>query len=90
MSDALPTVTFSSLVISLASSAMVHLGETPDPTTGAKAVDLAMARHSIDVLGLLEDKTAGNLTDEESKLLASMLAELRTKFVSVAQARADA
>lgn len=88
MSDAsLPSVTFSSFVISLASSAMVHLGETPDPSTGTKAIDLAMARHSIDLLGLLDDKTEGNLTEEEGKLLTSLLAELRTKFVDVAKAQ---
>jgi len=91
VSDApLPSVTFSSFVISLASSAMVHLGETPDPGTGAKAVDLPMARHSIDVLGLLEDKTEGNLSEEESKLLTSLLAELRTKFVAAAQGASKA
>lgn len=72
----LPTVSFSSFVVSLATSAMSHLGEGP----GA-AVDLDLARHSIDVLGLLRDKTKGNLDDEESRLLETVLYETRMKFM---------
>lgn len=83
--DKIPAVTFSSFVISLASSAMVNLGATPDPTTGAKDVDLPLARHTIDALGMLEDKTEGNLDDEERQLLSSLLAELRAKFVEVSR-----
>lgn len=83
----LSTVTFSSFVISLASSAMVHLGETVDPFTGKQDVDLAMARHTIDALGVLEEKTRNNLDEEEQKLLDSLLAELRSKFVARAQQR---
>lgn len=81
----LPSVTFSNFVISFASTAMVHLGEAPDPETGGKTVDLPMARHTIDALGMLEDKTQNNLDADEQKLLASVLAELRTKFVEAAR-----
>lgn len=89
MSDAaepnLTSVNFSSFVISLASSALVHLGDAPDPATGERAADLPLARHSIDLLGMMEEKTRGNLDDEEAKLLASVLDELRGKFVEAAR-----
>lgn len=87
----LPSVSFSSFVISLASSAMVHLGETPDPVSQQRHVDLNLARHTIDVLGVLHDKTRGNLDGEEERLLSSLLVELRTKFVEVSRrARGEA
>lgn len=82
MSDAeqpdseLPTVSFSSFIVSLATSAMGHLGEGPGST-----VDLPMARQTIDLLGVLKDKTAGNLDDEETKLLEAVLYETRMKFM---------
>lgn len=82
-----PDVNFSIFVSSLASSAMVHLGQTPDPDSGRRDVDLALARSTIDALGMLEEKTRGNLDAEEQSLLTSLLAELRTKFVEVSQAR---
>ena len=80
MADAreLPPPSFSSFVVSLASSAMEHLGETNNP--GVKP-DLLMARQTIDLLGILEDKTKGNLDEEEQKLLDTLLFELRTKFI---------
>ncbi len=88
MADAdLPSVTFSNFVISLASTAMVHLGAAPDPDTGARTTDLPMAIHTIDALGMLEEKTRNNLDADEQKLIASVLAELRTKFVEASRAR---
>jgi hypothetical protein len=81
----LSSVSFSSFIISLAASAMVHLGETPDPSSGQREVHLELARHSIDALGMLEGKTSGNLDDDEARLLASLLHELRTKFVDKAR-----
>lgn len=89
-SDGLPSVTFSNFVISLASTAMVHLGKTPDPSTGARELDLPMARHTIDVLGLIEEKTRGNLDDDEQKLVDSLLYELRSSFVEISGGQADA
>lgn len=85
MADDLSAVSFTSFVISLASSALVYLGETPDPGTGTKAVDLALARHTIDALGMLATKTEGNLDDDEAKLLDSLLADLRMKFVAASK-----
>lgn len=72
----LPPVSFSSFVVSLATSAMTHLGEGPDPE-----VDLELARHSIDLLSLLRDKTKGNLDDEENRLLETVLYETRMRFM---------
>jgi hypothetical protein len=83
----LPAVNFSSFVTSLAQTALMHLGELPDPTTGTKSVELAVARHTIDALGMLEDKTQGNLDDGEAKLLSSLLYELRSKFVAASRAQ---
>lgn len=90
MSDTqgLPAVNFSSFVTSLAQTALMHLGELPDPGTGTKSVELGLARHTIDALGMLEDKTKGNLDDGEAKLLSSLLYELRSKFVGASRAQA--
>ena len=73
----LPEVTFSTFVLSLASSALVQLGEVPNPETGEQA----LARNTIDVLSMLEDKTANGLSPEEKHLLKDVLYELRMKFV---------
>ena len=75
-------VTFSSFLISLASTAMFHLGEAPDPTTGETAVNLSLARSTIDLIAMLEEKTAGNLDEEEGKLITTLLGELRQKYVT--------
>ena len=75
-------VSFSSFVVSLASSGMVALGEAPDPATGGANVNLQHARHTIDLLGVFKAKTEGNLDEEESRLLDTMLYELRSKFIA--------
>lgn len=72
----LPPVTFSSFIVSLASSAMSSLGQG-----STREVDLAMARHSIDILRVLEQKTRGNLDDEEKKLLESVLYDVQVRYV---------
>ena len=78
----LPEVTFSTFVLSLASSALVHLGEVPNPETGRTVRDEALARNAIDLLTMLDDKTRNGLTPEESKLMRDVLYELRMKFVA--------
>ena len=82
-----PTLDFSALVLSLGSSAIVHLGEAPDPTTGQKAdqPELPMAQQSIDLLAMLQEKTRGNLTTEEARFLENMLFDLRMLYVQVSQ-----
>ena len=78
----MPEVTFSTFVLSLASSALVHLGEVPNPETGGTERNEALARNAIDVLTMLEDKTRNGLTPEESTLIRDVLYELRMKFVA--------
>ena len=78
----LPEVDFSNFVLSLAATAMVQLGMVPDPETGATVEpNLPIAKHTIDTLALMREKTQGNLDEEEEKLLDSMLYELRMRFV---------
>ena len=60
---------------------MVQLGEAEDPITRKKSVDLQVARNTIDLLGVLKEKTEGNLDEEEARLLESVLYECRTKFI---------
>ena len=77
----LPKVDFTALIVSLASSALVHLGEAPEPESGEVRRELPLAKHTIDTLTMLQEKTAGNLTPEESRILEGMLYELRMLFV---------
>ena len=83
----LPEVSFSTFIVSLASSALVQLGEVPDPASGDRSLDLPVARHSIDVLEMLRQKTVGNLNADESQLLESLIYELRLKYVLKADSR---
>ena len=90
--DALPTVDFSSLCLSLGTSVLYHLGVVGDPETGAKAAapDLPLAQQTIDILGMLQVKTQGNLEAEETRLLEGLLFELRMRFVEVRDAQGGA
>jgi hypothetical protein len=81
------TLSLSAFVLGLASTALIHLGETANPETGALAIDLQAARQSIDVLDLLKEKTRGNLTTEEEQLFVSVLSDLRIRFVHRSAAR---
>ncbi|MFP4039329.1 MAG: DUF1844 domain-containing protein [Desulfosudaceae bacterium] len=77
----LPAIDFSTFIFSLNSSALVHLGAIADPTTGQTNQNLIVAKQTIDILGVLEEKTRGNLTQEESNLLTHMLHDLRLQYV---------
>jgi hypothetical protein len=77
----LPEVNFNGLIFSLSSSAFFNLGEIADPQTGEKHKDLPLAKHSIDIIAMLRDKTKGNLNDEEQKFLENILADLRLRYV---------
>ena len=80
-----PEVSFTALVISMASTAAVHFGDLGDPVTGEKQPpNMIAARHAIDLLSLLEEKTKGNLTEEEAQTLKQVLVELRMRFVQLA------
>lgn len=80
-------LTFTAFVLGLASTALIHLGEQPNPETGAAAVDLFAAQQSIDALAMLQVKTKGNLTPDEEQLFVSILSDLRLRFVSARNAR---
>ena len=77
----LPKIDFSTFVISLNSSALMQLGVLADPTTGEKSKNLSLAKQTIDVLGLLEEKTKGNLNADEANMLKSILYDLRILYV---------
>lgn len=83
-SDKLPPASFPLLLTSLATQALAELGQIPDPS-GKATVRLDVARHIIDTLAILEDKTRGNLTHEEQAMLTQLLHELRMTFVAVRQ-----
>ena len=74
-------VDFSTHVLSLASTALIALGKMPAPDGQPHPIDLETARHLIDVLGMLQDKTKGNLDETEGKLIASLVYDLRVAFV---------
>ncbi len=80
----LPDIDFSTFVLSMSSSAMVNLGEAPDPSSGKIDFQPALAKQVIDVLAMLQKKFHDGLTDEESNLLCEMLYTLRMKYVSKA------
>ena len=75
------SVDFSTFVLSLASSAMLHLGKVPDPSGQTVPPTLALAKQSIDMLSMLKEKTVGNLTDEERQLLDRVLHDVRLAYV---------
>ncbi len=81
----LPPATFATLVNSLATQVMLAMGGMQDPKTKRRIVDLALAKHHIDTLAMLEEKAKGNLTDEEAKLLDQALYQVRMHYVQVAQ-----
>lgn len=76
-----PPIDFHTFVLSLGSSALLHLGELERPGAGGPEINLPMAKHTIDILGMLQEKTRGNLTPEEAKLMESLLYDLRLRFV---------
>ena len=76
---------FTTFVLSVSHSALMHLGVAPHPETGALARDLPLAKQDIDLLAMLEEKTKGNLTGEEERLLAQVLFDVRMRFVEAAK-----
>lgn len=83
----MPAVSFTSFILSLNTTALFHLGELPHPETGQKVLDLELARHAIDTLAMLEDKTKGNLDNEEQDLLSRVVYELKMRFIRVKDGR---
>ncbi len=84
-------INFVAFVLSLAHTAAVHFGDVPDPVSGATIdANLAAAQQMIDILALMEEKTRGNLTAEERRLLEQVLFELRLRFVEIQNGRSGA
>ena len=83
---ALPDIDFATFVLSLGSSALIHLGAMEEPGNGeSPAIDLPLAKQTIDIIAMLLEKTRGNLTGEESRLAEGLLHDLRVKYVDAAK-----
>ena len=77
----LPEINFATFIFSLNSSALVQLGIIGDPATGQKTKNLPIAKQTIDILAMLEEKTKGNVTKDEANLLTNILYDLRLMYV---------
>jgi hypothetical protein len=87
-SGGLPPASFETLVSTMVTQALFAMGAIPDPRTGQRIQHLDLARHHIDMLTVLEEKTKGNLSDDEANMLGGALYELRTRYIQMsAQAR---
>ncbi len=76
-----PEINFSTFIFSLNTSALLHLGEIPDPATGKQQEDLTMAKQTIDLIAMLQEKTQGNLAPDEENLVKHVLYDLRLRYV---------
>ncbi len=86
MPEPRPVIDFYTFVLSLGSSVLIHLGDAPHPDTGKPAEkNLALAQQSIEILAMLEQKTRGNLSDEEAKLLDQLLLDLKLRYVEASK-----
>lgn len=79
-------IDFQTFILSLGTATLVSIGEIENPVTKKKEKNLPSARHNIEILEMLSDKTRGNLDEHETKLLQSLLYELRMKFVEQSKA----
>jgi hypothetical protein len=80
-------ITFGTFLVGLSTQALMHLGDIPDPQTGRPEQDLVGAQQLIDIIGMLDQKTRGNLDNEEAQLIKAILYELRMKYVDRAKGR---
>ncbi len=76
-------IDFSNFILSLNTSALIHLGDLPDPQSRERIYDIQSAKQTIDILELLKTKTEGNLDSEELKLLDDVIYDLRMKYVKI-------
>ena len=83
----LPAIDFITFVLSLHHSVLMHLGAAPDPTTGARSKNLTLAKQTIDLLGLLQEKTRSNLAGAEDRTLEEVLYELRLSYVEAVKSK---
>ena len=80
----LPEIDFTHFIFSLSTSALIQLGEVQDPFTQKSAKNLLLAKQTIDLIGMLKEKTKGNLTPEEEKVIEYVLYDLRMRYVKAA------
>ena len=80
----LPEITFINLIFSLSTSALIQLGEIQDPVTQQLAKNLPLAKQTIDLIGMLKEKTKGNLNSDEEKVVQNILYDLRMRYVKAA------
>ena|SRR5580704_12422919 len=85
--ETLPRIDFATFVLSLSHSALMHLGEAPNPETGGVERNLPLARQTIDLIVMLEDKTKGNLSGDEERLLGQILYDLRIRFLELSKTK---
>jgi hypothetical protein len=78
-------LTFSTFILSLSTSVLVNLGELPDPLKNENDVNLPLAKQTIGLIEMLMEKTKGNLTEDEDRLIDSMLYDLRMKYIEAAK-----
>jgi hypothetical protein len=79
----LPPASFEALISTMTTQALFAMGAIPDPATGQHIAHLDLARHHIDMLGVLQEKTEGNLSKDESDMLATTIYELRNRYVQL-------
>jgi hypothetical protein len=80
----LPEINFTNFIFSLSTSALIQLGEVQDPVTQQQTKNLPLAKQTIDLIGMLKEKTKGNLTPDEERLIESALYDLRIRYVKAA------
>lgn len=85
-SEAVKPLDFSTFILSLGSTAMVHLGKVSSPGSEIESVDLPGAKQIIDIISILQEKTQGNLSESEEKLMNSLLYDLRISYVDAQKA----
>ena len=85
--ETLPEINFSTFVISLSTQALMHLGEIANPISGKVDADVPAAKQMIDLLGMIKEKTRGNLNANEDRLMQDILFDLRMKYVEAVKKR---
>jgi hypothetical protein len=77
----LPEINFTNFLLSISTSALIQLGEVPDPASKQSVKQLPLAKQTIDLIGMLQEKTKGNLSSDEEKLIEYILYDLRMRYV---------
>ena len=81
----LPEITLTNLILSISTSALIQLGEIEDPVSNATAKNLPLAKQTIDLISLLKDKTKGNRTPDEDRIVENLLYDLRIRYVKASE-----